>query len=400
MIFPMQWSLVPLNSVLRENKDRNGDSLYDKDQVLSVSGECGIVNQIEFMGRSYAGESVLNYHVVYPGNIVYTKSPLKENPYGVIKLNKSAAGIVSTLYAVYHCEPTITGLYLDYYFSIDQHLNNYLKPLVKRGAKNDMKVNNQDAIRGLIPFPSITEQEKIVEILTHCDRVIKLKKQLIEEKLLQKKWLMQKLLNPDSGIRIQGFEGDWKTVRLDEICTIVGGGTPDTNNSDYWCGDIPWISSSDLTVNNIHHVNITRFITKQAVASSATQICSKGTILIVSRVGVGKIAIAPVPLCTSQDFTNLSNLKENILFTTMLLSQVIDKKLMYLQGTSIKGITVKEIKAIDLKIPSLAEQTAIANILSTADCELDLLQQELAQWQAKKKSLMQLLLTGLVRVSA
>lgn len=398
MLFPTHWSLVPLNSVLQENKERNESGLFDKEQVLSVSGECGIVNQIEFMGRSYAGESVLNYHVVYPGNIVYTKSPLKENPYGIIKLNKGEAGIVSTLYAVYHCESPITGLYLDYYFSVDQNLNNYLKPLVKRGAKNDMKVNNEDAIKGLIPLPSIIEQEKIVEIISHCDKVIELKRQLIVEKRDQKKWLMQNLLDPNSGVRLPGFEGDWKESTLEEICTVVGGGTPDTRNTDYWNGDIPWISSSDITEDKIHEVNVTRYITEKAVENSATRICPQDTILVVSRVGVGKIAIAPFALCTSQDFTNLTCVTENVYFTTMLLKHAIEEKMKYTQGTSIKGITVKEIKAIVLQFPSLDEQNAIADVISTADREIDLLEQELAQWQTKKKSLMQLLLTGIVRV--
>jgi type I restriction enzyme S subunit len=90
-----------LNELLSEAKKRNEDLKYGKDEVLSVSGELGIVNQIEHLGRSYAGVSVHQYHVVEVGDIVYTKSPLKANPFGIIKLNKGKAGIVSTLYAVY-----------------------------------------------------------------------------------------------------------------------------------------------------------------------------------------------------------------------------------------------------------------------------------------------------------
>ena len=67
-------------------KNKKGD--YKKTDVLSVSGEVGIVNQIEFQGRSFAGVSVENYGIVNEGDVVYTKSPLKANPYGVIKTNK------------------------------------------------------------------------------------------------------------------------------------------------------------------------------------------------------------------------------------------------------------------------------------------------------------------------
>jgi type I restriction enzyme S subunit len=97
--FKDDWQHTKLSELLSEAKKRNEDLKYGKDEVLSVSGELGIVNQIEHLGRSYAGASVHNYHVVETGDIVYTKSPLKANPFGIIKLNKGKAGIVSTLYA-------------------------------------------------------------------------------------------------------------------------------------------------------------------------------------------------------------------------------------------------------------------------------------------------------------
>ena len=94
--FNNPWEHKKLSDCLVESKKLNINLVFGKDQVLSVSGEYGIVNQIEHMGRSYAGESVHNYHVVELGDIVYTKSPLKANPYGIIKLNTGKPGIVST----------------------------------------------------------------------------------------------------------------------------------------------------------------------------------------------------------------------------------------------------------------------------------------------------------------
>ena len=170
MLFPDEWGTpVTLNTVLSENKNRNEDLRFGKEDVLSVSGEQGVVNQIALLGRSYAGESVAPYHVVETGDVVYTKSPLKENPYGIIKQNRGAPGIVSTLYAVYHCSSPITGQYLENYFCIDTFLNNYLKPLVKRGAKNDMKVNNEEVLLGRIPIPPIEEQKKINSLIAQFE---------------------------------------------------------------------------------------------------------------------------------------------------------------------------------------------------------------------------------------
>ena len=402
MLYPNDWGEpVSLNTVLTENKDRNEDLRFDKDDVLSVSGEQGVVNQIELLGRSYAGESVAPYHVVETGDGVYTKSPLKENPYGIIKQNRGAPGIVSTLYAVYHCNSPITGRYLENYFCIDTFLNNYLKPLVKRGAKNDMKVNNEEVLLGRIPLPPLHEQERINEIIAQLDQVIELKQQLLEEKRRQKQWLMQKLLDPNSGVRMPGFEcTKWAEMPLASMCKFVGGGTPDTSNEHYWNGTIPWLSSADLQDGNIHSVQATRFITEEAVKNSATKICPKDSILIVSRVGVGKIAIAPVDLCTSQDFTNLVDVKGNLYFITLHIQREIQRILAMSQGTSIKGIASTEIKAVTINLPSRGEQDAIARVVECSDKEIDLCEKEIEVWQQKKKAMMQLLLTGLVRVNA
>ena len=120
------WVRVPLSELLRERKKRNRDLKFGPTQVLSVSGEHGCVNQIELLGRSYAGASVKEYHVVEKNDVVYTKSPLKRNPYGIIKENKGNPGIVSTLYAVYQVTEKGHAAYLDHLFSSDYNLNSFL----------------------------------------------------------------------------------------------------------------------------------------------------------------------------------------------------------------------------------------------------------------------------------
>lgn len=168
-----EWETTTLDNFLTVSKLKNKELTYSKNEVLSVSGELGIVNQIELLGRSYAGVSVAPYGIVEYGDIVYTKSPLKSNPYGIIKANKGKAGIVSTLYAVYKCNDNILPNLLDYYFQSDIKLNNYLRPLVRKGAKNDMKVNNQDVLNGVVCFPNSRKEQKIIiEFLTAIDERI------------------------------------------------------------------------------------------------------------------------------------------------------------------------------------------------------------------------------------
>lgn len=190
--FP-DWEEKALNKVLFETKARNFDLLYNKEQVLSVSGEKGIVNQIGHLGRSYAGASVHNYHIVETGDIVYTKSPLKANPYGIIKCNFGTAGIVSTLYAVYRPFDPRSARYLDHYFSIDDNLNKYLRPLVRKGAKNDMKINNAYVLNDPICIPSPEEQEKIADFLSTIDEKIEAVAAQVENMQRFKKGLLQQM---------------------------------------------------------------------------------------------------------------------------------------------------------------------------------------------------------------
>ena len=168
------WEQRKLNEYLEVSKAKNKDEVYGKEDVLSVSGDYGIVNQIEFQGRSFAGVSVAPYGVVETGDVVYTKSPLKSNPYGIIKANKGKPGIVSTLYAVYKPLDNVSSEFVQIYFEQDSRMNNYMHPLVNKGAKNDMKVSDENALKGEVCFPSRDEQIKISEYFAKLDNLITL----------------------------------------------------------------------------------------------------------------------------------------------------------------------------------------------------------------------------------
>ena len=189
-------------------------------------------------------------------------------------------------------------------------------------------------------------------------------------------------------LRFSEFKEIWKETILGKLGVFLGGGTPESSNKDYWNGNIPWISSSDISENNIHEISITRNITEDAVKESATKIIPKNSILIVSRVGIGKFAVANEDLCTSQDFTNLITDQNSYFLAYYFLARVnIFKRLS--QGTSIKGFTGQDIKDAKFKLPQIAEQQKIATFLTAVDEKINLLQKKKKGLEQYKKGVMQ-----------
>ena len=191
--FTDDWEQRKLSHYLDVSTEKNVDNQYTKDDVLSVSGDYGIVNQIEFKGRSFAGASVSNYGIVKSGDVVYTKSPLNSNPFGIIKANKGKSGIVSTLYAIYHPKSNVVSDFVQNYFEQNARVNNYLHPLVNKGAKNDMKVSSENALKGTVIFPILDEQIKVSSMFSKLDNLITLHQRKLEKLKNIKKSMLEKM---------------------------------------------------------------------------------------------------------------------------------------------------------------------------------------------------------------
>ena len=104
----------------------------------------------------------------------FSRDSLKSNPYGIIKANKGKNGIVSTLYAVYKPRPSVNSEFVQNYFEQDARMNNYMHPLVNKGAKNDMKVSAENALKGQVIFPNDAEQQALSEWFNRLDTLITL----------------------------------------------------------------------------------------------------------------------------------------------------------------------------------------------------------------------------------
>lgn len=191
---------------------------------------------------------------------------------------------------------------------------------------------------------------------------------------------------------------DWEVVRLGDIGKIVGGGTPSTKKVEFWSGTIPWISSSDIDENSVFDISQTRYITQEAISKSSTKPIEPNSILIVSRVGLGKVAVNQNVLCTSQDIQALTQHKQNAFFLVYAIKNLVSLACRINQGTSIKGFTKEVLSNLCIPLPPLAEQEKIAEILSTWDTQIQNFESLIAEKQALKKGLCQTLLTAKTRL--
>ena len=259
--FTNDWEQRKLNEYLQVSKVKNKDAAFSKEDVLSVSGDYGIVNQIEFQGRSFAGVSVAAYGVVETGDVVYTKSPLKSNPYGIIKTNKGKTGIVSTLYAVYKPLNNVHSEFVQIYFEQDARMNNYMHSLVNKGAKNDMKVSDENALKGEVFFPSKDEQIKISKYFGKIDHLITLHQRKCDETKKLKKFMLQKMFPKKDAkkpeIRFAGFTDDWEQRKFSNYYKMSSGYA--FKMSDYCNDGIGLINGESIQYgmindNNLNHL--------------------------------------------------------------------------------------------------------------------------------------------------
>ena len=195
-------------------------------------------------------------------------------------------------------------------------------------------------------------------------------------------------------VRFREFTGenapDWEQRKLGERAKdSIGGGTPKTEVVDYWDGNLPWIQSSDLLEHKLDTVEIKKKISYKGLENSAAKLVPANSIAIVTRVGVGKLAIIPFDYSTSQDILSLCYLKINKFFAAYLIYRVIQRQLKFIQGTSIKGITKSELLNFNLLLPeSLSEQECIGNLLKKIDKLITLHQRKLEQLEQLKNTLL------------
>ena len=185
------WRNVLLSKVLKERDERN-TNLY---QVFSVSVSQGVINQVDYLGRSYAARDTSKYNVVHYGDLVYTKSPTGAYPYGIVKQNFNQENVaVSPLYGVYIPNSLSVGTYLHEYFRSEINTHNYLHPLIQKGAKNTINITNQRFLENSVPIPVCANELLLIsKLLLSFNDKIKYQQSILQQYQKQKQYLLRQM---------------------------------------------------------------------------------------------------------------------------------------------------------------------------------------------------------------
>ena len=191
-----------------------------------------------------------------------------------------------------------------------------------------------------------------------------------------------------SKIRFKGFEHSLKRKQIGEITTNFSGGTPSTKEPIFWNGTIPWIQTSDIQKNKLFGVKPQKFVSNKGLENSSAKLIPKNSIAIVTRVGVGKLAIIDQEYTTSQDFLSLSDFNEDTHFLVYSIYKMLQKESAQLQGTSIKGITKDDLLSKKINLPEIEEQSAIGSLFRTLDELLASYKVNLTNYQSLKATML------------
>lgn len=225
--FTEPWEQRKLSELLYLSSERN-DGSYTRDDVLAASLGTELQKKHIYFGLRATDESVKNYKVVLPNDVIYTKSPIKGFPNGIIRTSKGENGIVPTLYCVYHSIDVINPSIIQAYFESKERLDAYLIPLVNIGARNNVNITDKEFLEGAICIPKDkAEQDKIVDVLERLSNLITLHQRKCDDTKELKKYMLQKMF-PKNGekfpeIRFKGFTEAWEQRKLGDIATFING---------------------------------------------------------------------------------------------------------------------------------------------------------------------------------
>jgi type I restriction enzyme S subunit len=384
---PEEWEYVTLESIC----SKIGDGLHSTPKY-DEDGEYYFIN----------GNNLINNRIVFDektkkvGEEEFLKNQKKLNDSTILL---SINGTIGNI-AFYNNEPVILGKSAAYLNIKNKELKRYVAYQLSSFGVNHLfqKLVTGSTIKNLglkaiqltkIPLPPLPEQQKIAAILSTWDKAIDKLTQLIAAKEQHKKGLMQQLLTGKK--RFAGFTDEWKEVKLGTLTSINMGQSPDSKSYNEGGVGLPLIQGNADLKN--------RKSSPRIWTSEPTKISEIGDLILTVRAPVGSVAKSFHNACIGRGVCSIKATKCDIEFIYQVLLFFEPRWQSLEQGSTFSAVSSKDIKGLKLKLPnSIQEQQKIASVLSAADKEIELLKSELERLQQQKKGLMQVLLTGKIRV--
>ena len=385
-ICPIDWTMKRVGDCIEEYREISND--IQSFPVYSSSRK-GLVLQSEYYDQKKTEETNLGYKIVPNGYVTYRH--MSDDDVFHFNINQTDGAIlVSSEYPVFTSANGVAIGFLIPALNDTVRFRYFCRTQKLGGTRTRLYLKNLSQYR--LSVPCFQEQQKIAAILTTQEKVIELKEKRLAEKQRQKKYLMQQLLTGRK--RLPGFSGEWTFPKAKEIFQSVS----DKDHN----GDLAVLSSTqDRGIVPRNEVDID--IKYDACSLVNYKKVTKGNFVISLRSFQGGIEYSTYTGLVSPAYTVLASRQE---ISAEYYKQFF-KSVDYINRLNVAVYGIRDGKQISygdfgrlrIPYPPIKEQIAIAEVLTAADREMELLRQEIEQEKQKKKALMQLLLTGIVRVN-
>lgn len=397
-ILPVDWQVKRLSEVATELTERAGQ---DKYETVSISAGIGFVNQAEKFGKELSGKQYEKYIVLHQGDFSYNKGNSKTFPQGCIyRLNDRETAAVPNVFESFRIEDQDADYYEQLFLS--GFLNKQLYSKINRGVRDDglLNLTGKDFYSCMVPVPPIAEQKKIAEILAHCDKLIELKQKRIDSEKKYRQALLDELLYRPFRNR------KWKLAFVEEVASVFGRiGFRGYTKSDIVSAGQGALSLSPSNIeDNVLKTTTGTYVTWEKYYESPEIMIQADDILFVKTGSTyGKCARVNKISCASTINPQLVIVRPQhinpIFLEKIFRSRIVQHRVeQIVVGGAVPTLTQEEIRKFVIPVPTLAEQVHISNVLDALDRTIELLEKERTLWIIKKRALMQLLLTGTVRV--
>lgn len=381
-VIPKEWKIVRFDKCFHRLTRKNAEN---NQNVLTISAQQGLISQLDYYNTLYASEDKTGYFLLQKGDFAYNKSYSTDYAYGAIKqLEKYEKGIVSPLYICFSAnQGTNTDFYRQYFEA--GRFNREIYKIAQEGARNHglLNVSTPEFFSAALVYPPVAEQKKIAEILAQCDKVIELKEKCLEEERKKKQWLVERIFESQDSKQ-------WQVHPFKDVCTFVNGRA--------------YKQEELLTSGKYPVLRVGNLFTKSEWYYSDLELTGE------KYIDNGDLIYAWSASFGPQIWTGGKVIYHYHIWK-VVPSEVIDKDYLYQyfmydvnllakeqQGGTMSHITKEAMERRMCRYPCLSKQKQIAKVLYMSDQKTSLLDEELTVWRKKKKSLMQLLLTGIVRV--